>query len=244
MSDTTRNGASGRTAVVLEPWPFCHEPIATLLARAGVTVVAAATSTRKALELVETHRPSVFVTELDVHEGTFDSLVCIERVRQTLPKVQVIVFSGREQPAAAAAARLAGASAFVSKATQPETLAEAFSRALSGGLMAEVSVAVEREKVELDPSPQLTPRELEILQRVAEGRSNRQVAQLLWVTDQTVKFHLANVYRKLGVGNRFEAAQRAREQGLLEGEPAHEVVLAGVAEGGSNGETRRLGSSS
>ena len=62
----------------------------------------------------------------------------------------------------------------------------------------------------------LTRRELEILQLVSGGRSNRQVAQILWVADQTVKFHLANVYRKLGVRSRFEAAKWARENGILD----------------------------
>jgi DNA-binding CsgD family transcriptional regulator len=64
----------------------------------------------------------------------------------------------------------------------------------------------------------LTRRELEILRHVATGATNREVAAKLWVTDQTVKFHLSNVYRKLGVSNRFEASRWAWEQGLL-GEP-------------------------
>jgi ATP/maltotriose-dependent transcriptional regulator MalT len=55
-----------------------------------------------------------------------------------------------------------------------------------------------------------------VLRLAAEGRSNRDVAKVLWVTDQTVKFHLANVYRKLGVSNRVEAGRWAREHGLLE----------------------------
>ena len=66
--------------------------------------------------------------------------------------------------------------------------------------------------------PHLTPRELEVL-RLVEGRSNREVARLLWVTDDTVKFHLANTYRKLGVSSRSEAVAWARERGLLESRP-------------------------
>ena len=54
--------------------------------------------------------------------------------------------------------------------------------------------------------PELTARELEILRLVASGNSNRRIAQRLWVTEQTVKFHLSNVYRKLGVANRTEAS--------------------------------------
>jgi DNA-binding NarL/FixJ family response regulator len=61
----------------------------------------------------------------------------------------------------------------------------------------------------------LTAREVEILGLVAAGGSNRQVAATLWLSDQTVKFHLANVYRKLGVTSRREAVERARAVGLL-----------------------------
>jgi DNA-binding CsgD family transcriptional regulator len=59
------------------------------------------------------------------------------------------------------------------------------------------------------PGP-LTSRETEILRLVAEGRPNRQVAKILWVTEQTIKFHLANIYRKLGVRNRIEASRWAQ----------------------------------
>ena len=66
----------------------------------------------------------------------------------------------------------------------------------------------------------LTRRELEILQLVAEGDSNAQLAKMLWITEQTVKFHLSNIYRKLGVSNRTEAARWAQLHGLLDRQPA------------------------
>jgi DNA-binding CsgD family transcriptional regulator len=61
----------------------------------------------------------------------------------------------------------------------------------------------------------LTRRELEILQLVGEGRSNAQVGRMLWVTEQTVKFHLSNIYRKLDVSNRTEASRWAQVRNLL-----------------------------
>jgi DNA-binding CsgD family transcriptional regulator len=69
-------------------------------------------------------------------------------------------------------------------------------------------------------APQLTRRELEILQLVAEGYSNSQLAKMLWVTEQTVKFHLSNIYRKLDVANRTEASRWAQVHGLLPSQPA------------------------
>jgi DNA-binding NarL/FixJ family response regulator len=69
----------------------------------------------------------------------------------------------------------------------------------------------------------LTRREVEVLRLVASGATNRSVAATLWVTDQTVKFHLSNIYRKLGVRNRFEAARWAWDNGLLAVEAIDEV---------------------
>ena len=63
--------------------------------------------------------------------------------------------------------------------------------------------------------PDLTRREIEILRLVAEGHSNSQLARMLWVTEQTVKFHLSNIYRKLNVANRTEASRWAQLNGLL-----------------------------
>ncbi len=60
----------------------------------------------------------------------------------------------------------------------------------------------------------LTRREVEVLQLVSNGMTNRAVARALWVTSETVKFHLSNVYRKLGVGNRVEASEWAHENGV------------------------------
>ena len=68
----------------------------------------------------------------------------------------------------------------------------------------------------------LTRRELEVLRLAARGNSNNEVAKMLWLSRETVKFHLANTYRKLGVANRQEAAKTAAERGLLGGVPLDE----------------------
>jgi DNA-binding CsgD family transcriptional regulator len=73
------------------------------------------------------------------------------------------------------------------------------------------------ERSDVPALPQLTRRELEILRLVAQGHANGEVAKMLWVTEQTVKFHLSNTYRKLGVANRTEASHWAYVQGVLDG---------------------------
>ena len=66
------------------------------------------------------------------------------------------------------------------------------------------------------PDPLLSSRELEVLKLVAGGATNGDIARKLWVTEQTVKFHLSNVYRKIGVANRTEASRYAHVNGLVD----------------------------
>jgi len=109
----------------------------------------------------------------------------------------------------------AGAHAAIAKTVQPGTLALLVREIWAGtvhhtfdGLQASASPGGDHGT--------LTPRELEILRLVAGGDSNGRIARQLWVTEQTVKFHLSNVYRKLGVVNRTEASHYAHLHGLLE----------------------------
>jgi DNA-binding CsgD family transcriptional regulator len=159
------------------------------------------------------------------------------------PTLTVIVLSATDDSALIDAAFAHGASAYVLKTSDPDVIATAVRQAFEPSLyFARPKQPVEAPVVELAP-PKLTRRELEILTLVSEGRSNRQVAELLWVTDQTVKFHLANVYRKLGVRSRFDAARWAFEHGLLEsadealtrGEADEKLVANGNGNGNGNG---------
>ena len=113
----------------------------------------------------------------------------------------------------------AGAVAYVIKTAHPEDLRSAVRQAFAHSVYLPSSRQQTAAAVEHGPAtedlPDLTRRELEILQLVAEGHSNTQLAKMLWVTEQTVKFHLSNVYRKLDVANRTEASRWAQLNGLL-----------------------------
>ena len=230
---------SGRTAVLMEPHPLFHSAIAALLVRSAVEVVGAATCAAAAAALVEKHSPDLLIGELEVPEGRDEALRVISLARLRDPGLTVIVLSAADDPALINAAFEAGASAYVLKTSNPDVIATAVDQAFgpSRYVVLRSVTAVPAERVEL---PRLTRRELEILQLVAEGRSNRQVAQLLWVTDQTVKFHLANVYRKLGVRSRFDAARWAEENGVLQVAESGEVVS--ISDGPTNGNGNGNGS--
>ena len=120
--------------------------------------------------------------------------------------------------AASEAAFDAGAVAAVSRTSRREDIALAVRQAFEPSIYLAHAFVTSPARAQPDPrgpGGELTKREREILQLVAEGYSNGRVARLLWVTEQTVKFHLSNIYRKLEVGNRTEASRWAQRNGLL-----------------------------
>ena len=213
-----------RTAVVVDPHPLCHMALSTILSRADVDLVGTATCAGTALALLQEHRPDLLVLEVDLPESRDSALHLISSGPRDVPDLTVVVLSGLDERNVIDAAFDRGAAAYVLKTSDPDAIATAIRQAFEpslflaqpkgGSVSSESDVTEKTESREL--LRKLTRRELEILQLVSGGRSNREVAQILWVADQTVKFHLANVYRKLGVRSRFEAAKWARENGILD----------------------------
>jgi DNA-binding NarL/FixJ family response regulator len=118
-----------------------------------------------------------------------------------------------------AEASAAGIDAAIAKTPRPTTIGVLVREVAAGNVFHAFSHAeapVEQPGIALD----LTTRELEILRSAAGGASNGQIANQLFVTEQTVKFHLSNVYRKLGVANRTEASHYAHVNGLLDSRTA------------------------
>jgi DNA-binding NarL/FixJ family response regulator len=115
----------------------------------------------------------------------------------------------------------AGASAAVSKASHPASLATLIRETLEGRVLHLYKAAGQAPGAAAKPpaleDSVLSGRELEVLRHVAAGSTNGEIARKLWVTEQTVKFHLSNIYRKLEVGNRTEASHYAHVNGLLGG---------------------------
>ena len=217
---------TGRTAVVLDPHPIWLEAIKGILARIGVEVLGTAQHTADALELVATLRPDVLVTSTELEGQDPDAITCLRLARERHPALKPIVLSPDDDPQHIEAALDAGAVAYVTTMAHPEDLAAAIRQSFEHSVfMAGARLAPTPEPAKpVDDARGLTRRELEILRMVAEGYSNAQLAKMLWVTEQTVKFHLSNVYRKLDVSNRTEASRWAQVQGLLPPAPAATVA--------------------
>ena len=210
-----------RTAVVLDEHPLWLDAVEAVLARLQVKVEGKTTSVARTLELVDSHRPDVLLLEPTDTSGDGRRLDLMRRAREIHPGLKVIVLSNCHEASAVDAAFAAGAVAYVFKSAHPDDLASAIRQAFDVSVffahsqtVPASSVTSIRQQVAQD-QPGLTKRELEILQLVAEGHSNGELARMLWVTEQTVKFHLSNIYRKLDVANRTEASRWAQLHGLL-----------------------------
>jgi DNA-binding NarL/FixJ family response regulator len=205
-----------RTAVLLDQHPLWLGALEKILLHAGVTPVAKATTTSAALTLLEEHRPDLFVLDIDMDGCKPDGLTCLRDALARQSSLRAVVVSASDDTERIEAALSGGAVAYVLKRAEPEDLASAVRQVFARSLYLASSAAFQ-----MTPNPEaieavgLTQREREILQLVSEGNTNGDVARILWVTEQTVKFHLANIFRKLNVTNRTQASRWAHTHGLV-----------------------------
>ena len=224
---------AGKAAVLLDKHPLWLEAVEQVLSRVDINVVGKATTPERALELIDALEPELFVTGVHMGEGKMDGITCISEARERSPQLRAVVLSRETSTDFIDRALGAGAVAYVFKSAYPDDLASAVRQVFGNSVYfvgARPGTAARQQAVAGPETLDLTRRELEILQLVAEGHSNANLAKRLWVTEQTIKFHLSNVYRKLNVSNRTEAARWAQLHGLLS-EPANaaEVELARIA---------------
>lgn len=217
-------------AVVLDPHPIWLDALEVVLARVGASVVAKTTSAREALAAIERQKPELLTLELDTLPGEPSGLDVLRKAKEIVPSLRAIVLSAHHDTDHIDGALAAGASAYVVKTAHPDDVASAVRQAFDHSVyFAGAPLPAVRPRAAAERPGGLTRRELEILRLAAEGHSNAQLARMLWVTEQTVKFHLSNVYRKLEVSNRTEASRWAQRHGVLaqDSDPAEEAGLGG-----------------
>jgi DNA-binding NarL/FixJ family response regulator len=199
--------------------------------REDMEVVGVAASGSQVLPVVEQTKPDLVL--LDLRMPGIDGLTCIRLLRERAPEVRIAVLSGLDSEAVAEEALAVGANAFISKRIDPEELPEALLAAYEGPVLEPIGPR-DGDRAPAVRAAGLTERELEVLRALGEGRSNREIAKLLWLAEQTVKFHLTNIYRKLNVSSRTEAVHWAYGNGLLE--PSLDVNAAMLLERASGHE--------
>jgi DNA-binding NarL/FixJ family response regulator len=175
-------------------------------------VVGEASSGSQVLPLVGRTNPDIVL--LDLRMPGADGLMCLSQIRKRYPKVKVVVLSVSTDENVIQTVLKGGASAYIVKSINPIDLPSALRQAVEGTVFSTIGLP------DVNDSPAraagLTERETAILSALARGLSNEGIGKELFVAEQTVKFHLTNIYRKLGVANRTEAARLAYQNGLVE----------------------------
>ena len=144
-----------------------------------------------------------------------EGFACLDQIRKRYPDVKVVMLSVFSDPDHIQAALARGASGYIVKSINPLVLPSALRQAVEGTVYHAVGLP-DADDDTTAKATGLTEREVAILKAVARGLSNQAIGKELWVTEQTVKFHLTNIYRKLGVANRTEAARYAYQHGLVQ----------------------------
>jgi DNA-binding NarL/FixJ family response regulator len=178
-----------------------------------IEVVGEADSGNQVLPLVARTSPDLVL--LDLRLPDLDGLACLEALGEQFSDVKVVMLSAFADPEYVQAALSRGARGYIVKNVNPVDLASALRQALEGTVYHALGVP-ETDTRGRAQSAGLTERERVVLEAAARGLSNRAIARELWVTEQTVKFHLTNIFRKLGARNRTDAARRAYARGLLD----------------------------
>jgi len=206
----TRVTSSGQRVLLVDASQLVLRSLETLMAIHGFAIAGTATSTARALELLAAEPSDVVLLSIRPLEA---AIAAVSEIRRHTPKTAIVVRCASVEEADIEAILDEGAAAYVHESAGQDDLVTAVRQALhqSMFLRAERPPAA---KEEAEP-PRLTRRERELLALLTRGSSNAELAQTLWVTEQTVKFHLSNIYRKLGVANRAEASRYGEAHGLL-----------------------------
>lgn len=185
---------------------------AVLEADDGFEVVAAATTAGDTVAAVVEHLPDVVLVDADPRDGRW--LTLVRRIQSRSSRAAVVLISEARDLAHAQAAAVVGAYGYIvanldfRDVPAAIRLAARESAYFARGLPALDGAATAR-------GAGLTSRELIVLRGAARSLSNREIAGELWVTEHTVKFHLTNIYRKMGVTNRIDAVRWAARRGLV-----------------------------
>jgi DNA-binding NarL/FixJ family response regulator len=194
--------------------------VAMLETQPDLVVIGTAATGEEALDVVTTTDPDVLL--LDLEMPRLDGVGVLQRLRAAGTRTRVIVFTVFDTDERIIAAVEAGAAGYLLKgAPRADVFAAVRAVADGGSLLAPVATSAVLRRLRGDASPtettpSLTPRERVVLEHVARGLGNKQIAARLGIAERTVKFHVSSVFTKLGAANRTEAVTRAAQAGLIE----------------------------
>ncbi len=206
-------------AVIADDHLVVRLGLKSLLADAGITVIGEADSGDKALQLAQELSPDIVIMDVRMPNG--DGLTALSRLKLEKPDLPVLMLSTYDNPTYVARSVALGASGFLLKSCSAEALIDCIRRILAGeniwsrDELRRVTGALATPRLLTDVEVPLTQRENEVLRQLALGLTNKEIAQSLDISYETVKEHVQHILRKVGVSDRTQAAVWAVRRGLV-----------------------------
>ena len=187
---------------------------AVLGTRPGIKILGEAATGEEAVVLTGHLQPDVVLCDLRLGDG-MDGVSTTGALRGLDPSPAVLILTTFDHDADILRAIEAGAAGYLLKDVAPEVIVDAICAAAQGEMVLAPELASRIMRGMRNPPPKLTERELEVLQQLAVGASNRQIAKALFVSEATVKSHLVHIFNKLDVDSRSRAVHAASVAGIL-----------------------------
>jgi DNA-binding NarL/FixJ family response regulator len=200
------------TVLIVDDHPMVREGLAGVLERHRMKIVGLAANGRQAVEMYMSERPDVMLLDLRLPDQTgFD---VVRAVLGADPRARIVILSSAQGDASIYNAISLGVRGYLLKGIDGSTLAEHVRHAAAGGTS--LSPEVAEKLTQYIASQKLSEREIEVLGLISKGKSNKEIADLLFVTDNTVKMHVKKILMKLRANDRTQAVVIAIQRGLLD----------------------------
>ena len=193
--------------------PLVHEGIATVIRnQPDMTLIAEAFNGRDAVQKFREHKPDVVLLDLRLPDMSgIDTMITI---RNEFPEARAIILTTFEGDAEIQRALAAGARAYVLKSMPPKELVEVIRKVHSG--KKPISTQIAAQLAEHYGDEALTEREIDVLRQIAGGNRNRDIAEKLFISEETVKVHIKHIMEKLGASDRTQAVAIGVRRGIIQ----------------------------
>jgi DNA-binding NarL/FixJ family response regulator len=204
--------------LIADDHPVVRDGLALMLStQPDLEVVGAVESGQAAVQQAQALQPDVVLLDLEMPE--MDGVEALRALQAACPGVRALVFTAFDTDERILAALRAGARGYLLKGAPRDELFNAVRVVSQGGSLLQPLVAsklLQRVAAPAEPPAEtLTGREHEVLQLLAEGKANKEIAAALVISERTVKFHVSSILSKLGAGNRTEAVRVAVQRGIV-----------------------------